>query len=149
MPLDDFFLKFGDMLSRVTPANNWVISRRDDDPSIVDFQLKAADNEPYFVTLICDIYPNSPPSVKFRNAEGDINDAKAWPKGNPAFMEVVKPPPNSFLCMPLTREGLQHHGDWISNPTVNSWSPDRHTLLDIFNYLHRLLNSKDYISRGP
>jgi hypothetical protein len=149
MPLDDFFLKIGDALSRAALANHWVISRRDYDPSIVDFQLNAADNESYFVTLICDQYPLLAPSVKFRNTEGEVNDAKAWPKGSPVFHEVVKPPPSSFLCMPLTREGLQHHGDWINNVTVNSWSSDKHTLLDIFNYLHRLLNSKDYISRGP
>jgi hypothetical protein len=148
MSLDDFFSLFYEVVLRSTQSNGWVISRRNDDLDIVDFQLTAADSEKYFVTLICDNYPVSPPSVTFCNVDGEVGDPKAWPKGNSVFHEVVKPPPNSFLCMPLTREGLKHHADWSKNPSANSWNPERHTLLDVFNYLHRLLNSSDYSSRG-
>jgi hypothetical protein len=51
--------------------------------------------------------------------------------------------------MPLTREGLQHHGEWKTNPDADAWNGEQHTLLDIFNRLKRLLNSQNYFGRGP
>jgi hypothetical protein len=85
----------------------------------------------------------------FVNSDNSQHDPTAWPTGNQAFLEVVKPPQNCFLCMPLTREGLQHHPDWITTASVESWDGNKHTLLDLLNYLQRLLNSDDYLKRGP
>jgi hypothetical protein len=85
--------------------------------------------------------------VAFINAQGSDGDRKAWPDGNSVFCEVVKLPPESFLCTDLTREGFAHHADWISRPTA--WKGTTHTLLNLFNYIQDdLLNSVNYQGRA-
>ena len=124
-------------------ANGWEVSRAGD---IVTLELPAGDGEIYRARCLCDDYPFKAPSVLFVNSENSKMDVKAWPKGKGEFMKIVKPPQNCFLCMQLTREGLQHHKDWANQP--NAWNADRNTLIDIFNFLSRLLNSEDYQGRG-
>ncbi len=143
-PLDDFFQKHDWELLR--KINGWAVDRREE---LVFLELSARDNARYRVKFVCDDYPMKAPTTAFVNGENSQQDPTAWPKGNQAFHEVVKPPPDCFLCMPLTREGLQHHGDWITNTGVDSWNANKHTLMDLFNYLQRLLNSDDYLRRGP
>mgnify|MGYP001568958459 CR=1 FL=1 len=141
--LDDFFNSHDlDFLHRI---NGWVVEAKGE---AVLLELGARDGERYKVMFICDNYPTEAPKSLFVNDEGSSNEQKAWPKGNQQFYEIVKLPPNSFLCMPLTREGLQHHQDWKSNPSVNSWNSNRHTLMDLFNFIQRLLNSDNYTGRG-
>ncbi|MEQ6390318.1 hypothetical protein RZN22_13470 [Bacillaceae bacterium S4-13-58] len=126
-------------------VNDWEISLNDE---IIDFQLNANDGERYIVRFLCDNYPNSAPSVYFINEQGDKMDKTAWPTGDQEFLQHFKPPQHSFICMPLTREGLAHHRDWISSPSINSWNPQKHTLLDIMNFLQQKLGSKHYLRRG-
>jgi hypothetical protein len=60
---------------------------------------------------------------------------------------VVKLPSESFLCTDLTREGLNHHPDWVGRSTA--WDGTTHTLMHLFNYIHDdLLNSPDYQGRA-
>ncbi len=127
-------------------ANGWRV-RRDGDR--VEFDLTARDGEPYTARLLCDDYPRRAPSVVFVDAQGSPSTPKAWPKGNGRFLEVLKPPPHCFICMPLTREGLAHHTNWLSDHTMNPWNAERSTLMDVFNYLQRLLSGPDYTGRGP
>lgn len=122
--------------------NGWEVVRVGD---LVYLSLSAKDGERYRVRFGCDGYPNSAPSVLFVNPLGDKTDPRAWPAGQ--FHDVVKPPPNCFLCMPLTREGLTHHRAWSSNPAASPWS-SKNSLLELFNYLHRLLNGGQYQKRG-
>lgn len=123
--------------------NRWKFKR---DGDRVVFDLLAKDKESYSVLLSCENYPDDPPSVVFINEEGSKLDPKAWPRGATSFMEIVKPPQNAFLCMELTREGLQHHPDWRTQE--KAWHKDRNTLMDIFNFLQQLLNGSDYQGRG-
>lgn len=140
--LDDFLRAHDwDLLRRV---NGWDIERHRD---LVFFSLVARDGERYRTRFECSGYPDEAPSVLFVNTEGSTLDPTAWPRGTANFHAVVKPPPHCFLCMPLTREGLQHHGEWRT--TRAAWNPGRHTLMDLFNYLQRLLDSTDYQGRGP
>jgi hypothetical protein len=127
-------------------ANGWRL-RRDGDR--IEFDLTARDGEAYTARLLCDNYPRAAPSVVFVDAQGSPSGSRAWPKGNGRFFEVVKPPPNCFLCMPLTREGLAHHSDWLRDPAKKPWDAERSTLMDVFNYLQRLLSGPDYTGRGP
>jgi hypothetical protein len=138
--LDAFF--DGADLAFLERANGWQISRSED---LVFMKLTARDGERYRVRIGCDGYQPRPPSVAFVDDAGSVGTAQAWPTGAPTFLEVVKPPPNCFLCMPLTREGLQHHPDWIRQP--GAWRA-ANSLNDLFNYLHRLLNGPDYTGRG-
>lgn len=139
--LDDFF-KTQD-LELLRRVNGWDVRRSGD---LVYLTLAARDGEQYTARFLCNDYSQQAPSVLFVNAEGSGTDPCAWPKGNDNFHGVVKPPPNCFLCMPLTREGLQHHGQWRG--AAHAWHPER-SLLDLFNYLSRLLDSPDYQGRGP
>jgi len=125
--------------------NGWEVVR---DGDLVYFSLSAKDGEKYRVRFGCDGYPGRAPSVVFVNQQGDKSDPRAWPAGDGQFQQVVKPPSHCFLCMPLTREGLEHHRDWASNPATSPWT-SKSTLLDLFNYLHRLLNGGQYQRRGP
>lgn len=135
--LDKFWL--AQNWEKLEKVNRWKVSR---DGDRVIFELFAKDGEQYRVLLVCDNYPQQAPSVVFINNEGSKLDPKAWPKGKLLLAEIVKPPTNCFLCMELTREGLTHHAEWKSQE--KSWHGERNTLLDIFNFLQRLLNSDSY-----
>lgn len=140
-PLDDFWQRHDWRL--LQNINRWEISREGD---LVYLTLEARDREKYRLLCLCDGYPQRPPGVVFVDSNNNKMARQAWPRGNHAFMEVVKPPSNCFLCMPLTREGLQHHREWVNNPAVNPWNETR-TLIEIFNFVQGLLRSKDYEGR--
>lgn len=146
MSLDKFFASRD--LGVVQRSSGWKIERSATDAEVVFITLNARDGERYRAMCLCAGYPNTPPSVAFVNDDGSKADPRAWPSGNQAFHEEVKPPPNSFLCMPLTREGLAHHPGWRDDPAAKAWNGARHTLMDIFNHLQRLLMSSNYLGRG-
>lgn len=127
--------------------NGWELTRWAGAENLLRFSLTARDGERYHLLLDCSDYPDSAPSVVFVNDQGSKTDPRAWPAGTPRFYEVVKPPPHCFLCMPLTREGLTHHPDWNQDPQAKPWNKDANTLMDVLNYIDRLLGSKDYIER--
>lgn len=124
----------------------WKVDRSVENPEVIRLELSARDGEKYIVRFLCDGYPAKAPSVKFINAQGQESDRAAWPAGNDEFYQVVKLPPHSFLCTDLTREGFQHHADWVGRPTA--WNGNKHTLMVVFNYLHDLLHSNDYQQRA-
>lgn len=144
MTLDEFMSAHDwELLKRV---NQWEVER---DGDLLHLSLAARDGERFRVRVRCDGYPVTPPSVVFVNGEGDPMNPRAWPKGGGRFYQAVKPPPACFLCVPLTREGLQHHGEWRTDPSKNAWTGDRHSLIDVFNLVQRLLFDPDYGGRGP
>lgn len=144
--LDQFFAARD--WTAVEAANGWTVTRDAGDSARVILELSARDCERYRVLFLCDGYPAAPPSVAFVNAEGAKSDPRAWPRGDQEFHQEVKQPPNSFLCMPLTREGLAHHPDWASNVAALSWKSGVHTLMDLFNRIQRLLGGPHYLGRG-
>ncbi len=123
----------------------WHVERDDVSKDVVRFTLPARDDDRFTVCLLCDGYPDTPPSVKFIDAAGSTTERTAWPSGTAEFYLVVKVPPHSFLCTDLTREGFAQHPEWTNRP--NAWNGATHTLLDLFNYIHDLLNSKSYQGR--
>lgn len=145
-PLSDFLAAHDwDTLARI---NGWKLTLWKDDPDLICFELRAKDGQWYRVLLDCTGYPDQAPGVVFVDDQGNKNELRAWPAGTPQFYDVVKHPPHCFLCMPLTREGLAHHAEWRNDPTKNPWNGRKHTLLDVLNYLQRLLRSRDYIERS-
>lgn len=143
--LDDFF-STRDWPS-IESATGWLVVRDPDDAARVFLTLTARDGQSFRVLFLCDRYPDLAPSVAFVNADGSKSDPVAWPCGDSIFLEEVKPPPASFLCMPLTREGLAHHPDWATSGT-GAWNPDVHSLIDLFNRMQRLLGGDSYQGRG-
>lgn len=113
--------------------NGWTIEH---EGNVVTFRLNASDGEGYIVRLLCDQYPDSPPGVVFVNERGEMSDRKAWPNGSNPFLEYVKPPGNCFICAPLTKEGVHHHKEWMG-----IWAQQGDTLMDVFNFIHGLLNN--------
>jgi hypothetical protein len=123
------------------------VERDEEDDELVRTIMAAADGERYILLCECGGYPNKAPSAVFVNDEGWSSDVTAWPSGNAAFVEQVKPPEAGFICIPLTRECLSYHPDWKCNEEVGGWDPEKHTLLDLFAAVQRLLHSSDYIGR--
>jgi hypothetical protein len=125
----------------------WHVERDAVSTDVVRLTLPARDGERFTVRFICDGYPDKAPRVAFINAEGSSADRTAWAAGNNAFYELVKLPPHSFLCTDLTREGFEHHPDWMNRPTA--WKGSTHTLMHLFNYIQDdLLNSVNYQGRA-
>jgi hypothetical protein len=143
--LDQFLHSFDHSLWE--QVNGWSVVRDVENSDIVRLKLPARDGETYIIRCKCDGYPALAPSVKFVNAEGSENDKFAWPSGDAEFGKIVKPPPHCFLCMPLTREGLQHHQDWLQAQNTNPWNADKHSLQDVFNFLKRILHEEHYLGR--
>ena len=143
--LDEFFAARD--WTAIEAATGWSVVRDEEDSARVLLSLKARDGEPYQVQFLCDEYPQRAPSVAFVNAAGSKSDPRAWPRGDGEFFQEVKPPPWSFVCMPLTREGIALHADWLTSG-VDVWNPARHTLMDLFNRMQRLLNGPYYQGRG-
>jgi hypothetical protein len=133
-----------DALGKVT---GWRVELDIENTDVVRLTLPARDGERYILRCVCDGYPRQAPSVRFATADGDVTVVSAWPAGDATFHEVIKLPPASFLCTDLTREGFAHHGDWRGRS--NAWDENTHTLMDIFNYVQRMLSSKRYIKRAP
>jgi hypothetical protein len=144
--LDEFFATRD--WSALESVSGWSATRDEADQDIVYLAVKARDGEQYRVRCICDGYPSEPPSVAFVNDSGSKDDVRAWPRGTPELDQEVKAPPSCFLCMPLTREGLAHHPNWRTEFPEQAWSPAKHTLLDIFNRVRRLLHADYYTGRG-
>lgn len=139
--LEDFLATLD--LGMLEKANGWVIRR---EGVLVRMTLRAGDGAKYTALIVCDGYPTTAPSVRFVDAYNNPNVRCAWPNGTPEFLEIVKPPPNSFLCMPLIREGLQWHNEWRTDSIKNPWT-EENTIMDVFNFLERLLNGKSYTGR--
>lgn len=143
--------KLGEFLSQhdwelYSRIKGWKVERDTVDTNVLRFYLRARDGEQFTVRCVCDNYPEHAPSVKFINVQGSTEDKAAWPRGNNQFHEVIKLPPESFLCTDLTREGFAHHNEWVNKPTA--WNGTVEALMTLFNYINDLLNSKDYESRA-
>lgn len=145
--LDEFFAAHD--WGAIEAATGWRVSRDRANQSLVRLYLSAKrDGERYIALFSCDGYSNLAPGAAFINEEGSKMDPKAWPTGTKEFLDEVKPPPNSFLCMPWTREGLASHGDWRQTPAADPWDGNRHTLMNLFNRAQRILNGPYYTGRG-
>jgi hypothetical protein len=107
--------------------------------------MSARDGVAYRLRLECKGYPQKAPSAAFADEKGLVSNVKAWPKGSGDFGSAVHPPPDTFICTPLTREGLEHHPEWKSR--ADPWSVDKH-FLDVANYVQRLLSGPTYGGRA-
>jgi len=123
----------------------WHVERDAVSPDFVRLTLPASDGEKYILRCRCDGYPEQAPGAVFIDAAASPNERTAWPAGTTEFYQVVKLPPASFLCTDLTREGFARHPEWKGR--ANAWNGTTHTLMDLFNYIHELLNSHEYQGR--
>lgn len=136
---------FWDALDRelLGQVHGWEFARQGD---LVYFSLSARDSERYRLRIACDGYRSNPPDPVFVDADGVKTTKSAWPNGDNYFHQYIKPPPNCFICMPLSRTGLQKHNEWKS-PGIDAWNAEKHSLMDLCNFFYRLLNSSHYTGR--
>ena len=91
-------------------------------------------NEPYQARLLWAIYPDSAPSLKFRNPDsGRLDMPTAWP--------VVRGfrPGNLDACVNYCSEGLVTHQEWASDPNYR-WDPRGNVLLKVLRILQSELD---------
>jgi hypothetical protein len=104
--------------------------------TLVVSMASAVDKERYSFSLVCDDYPDKPPSIKCINpATKDPGDLKAWPN-----CEGFRPPPNADLCLTISREGLlQIHPDW-SRDARYAWTTTGNPIWYVLSSLQDRLN---------
>lgn len=139
---DDFWNKLDrDLLKAV---KGWGFKR---DGDVLYFSLPARDGERYRIRIGCDGYRAQVPDPVFVDANGSTTVMSAWPKGSDNLYQYIKRPPDCFICMPLSRNGIQRHQEWLTS-NVGVWNPAIHSLFDLFNFFQRLLDSSDYLGRS-
>ena len=139
--LDDFWNQLDrDFLKE---HKGWEFER---DGNLLYLSLSARDGERYRIRFGCDGYRTRPPDPMFVDADGSKTAVTAWPRGNDNFYQYIKRPPDCFICMPLSRNGLERHQEWLTSG-VGAWNPATHSLFDLFNFFQRLLDSTDYSGR--
>jgi hypothetical protein len=102
------------------------------------------DKEKYCFFLMCDDYPEKPPSIKcVKLGTRDWNDINAWPN-----CEGFRPPPTADLCLSISREGLfQAHPDW-SRDARYAWTTTGNPIWFVLSSLQdRLNDSSKYHGR--
>lgn len=140
--LDDFWN--GLDRQRLEDIQGWRFTR---DDVLLYLSLPARDGQRYRIQFLCDSYRSKAPDPVFVDDNGSKMTRSAWPRGDAYFDQYIKPPPHCFICMPLSRTGLEKHPEWRQDATAEVWNSQKHTLLDLANFFSRLLNSEHYSGR--
>ena len=134
-------------------ANDWGIAcdyEFSQWPSVflwVKSAIKAGSPDKYFFKFDLENYPAKAPKA----CPWDIEAQKSlsfdkWPRGNKYVSKVFNPSwkPNA-LYAPCDRVAMDGHGQWAEQYKNLWWQPD-FTIVKYLQFLHKLLNSKDYIN---
>jgi hypothetical protein len=94
------------------------------------------DGERYCFSLVCDDYPDKPPSIKCINPDTkNPGDMKAWPN-----CDGFRPPPAADLCLSISREGLtQLHPGWAKDVRY-AWTTTGNPIWYVLSSLQDRLN---------
>ncbi len=126
-------------IAEIVRENGWAIEPWPLE-SVTFFVTMASviDKEPYTIRLVCEGYPDQPPSIKCVNTKTkDPTDPSAWPK-----CEGFRPPPTADLCMNISREGLQQlHPDWQRDVRY-AWDFSGNPIWRVLEALQDRLNDK-------
>lgn len=132
-------------IADVIAQNGWKIDPQPLSEAIFQISMASAiDNEVYAIRLVCDNYPDQPPSIKcVVPGTSDASDIKMW-----ANCEGFRPPPTADLCLSISREGLQQlHPDWAKDRRY-AWSSDGNPIWYVLQALQdRLDDSTKYHGR--
>lgn len=89
---------------------------------------RSAPGEKYFVRLLWQRYREEPPSLKFRDADGRVDDPRAWPL-LPGFR-----PASLDACVNYCSEGFGLHPEWRNDPRTR-WDSRGNSLLRVLSIL--------------
>lgn len=120
----------------VEDAASWELEKASDLEVWAKMHSITAPEEVFQARLLWDVYPENPPSLKFRDPEtGRLDVFTAWPI-LPGFR-----PTSLDACVNYCREGFSLHPEWKTDPRFK-WSPKGNALLSVlrilqdeFNYL--------------
>jgi hypothetical protein len=124
---------------RLPEAARWEIEHPQSLEILVTLAPKTTENERFQARLLWSVYPDEPPSVKFRDPEsGQLDVTCAWPK-------VRGFRPASFdICANWTKEGMGLHPEWRNDVKLR-WDPCGNALL---RTLRRLQEELDQYFQG-
>lgn len=84
--------------------------------------------------LLWIIYPQEPPSLKFRDIKSGALTAQAWPNV-PGFR-----PASQDACLNICAEGFSLHPEWRNDPRYR-WDPGGNVLLFVLREIQGLLDT--------
>ena len=123
-------------------ASRWTIERPASLEVLVSMSPATAPDECFQARLAWDVYPDQPPSLKFRDLHtGRLDLPRAWPQ-TPGFR-----PGNLDACVPWTAEGMVTHPEWRNDPRFR-WDARGNVLLKVLRSIQELLDD-DYQGRHP
>jgi len=101
-----------------------------------------APEEMFQARLLWCVYPDEPPSLKFRDPDtGRLDLSKAWP-------QVRGFRPTSFdACVNWCKEGFALHPEWKNDPNLR-WNAHGNVLLKVLRILQQELDDH-YQGRHP
>lgn len=92
-------------------------------------------------------YPNQAPTARPWNAEtGGPLAINRWPRGGRFVGDVFRPGwRQDALYAPCDRLAIEGHPAWPQEHPADIWRSS-HTICHYLNFIHRLLNSKEYLN---
>lgn len=109
-------------------GRRWELTRKDQLEIWVIMSPKSAPEEKYFVRLLWMRYRDDPPSLKFRDKDGRLDNPRAWPL-LPGFR-----PASLDACVNYCAEGFSLHPEWKNDPRTR-WDPRGNSLLRVLTIL--------------
>ena len=123
-------------------ASRWTIEQPASLEVWVGMAPATVPGERFQVRLVWDVYPDQPPSLKFRDPDtGQLDLSRAWPQV-PGFR-----PGSLDACVPWTAEGMITHPEWRSDPRFR-WDPRGNVLLRVLRSIQELLDD-NFQGRHP
>ena len=110
-------------------ADRWKIEHPADLEVLVTLSSVRSSSELFQARLYWDVYPDNPPSLKFRDpSSGRLDMPTAWP--------VVRGfrPQSLDACVNWTAEGFRLHPEWSKDPQIR-WDSQGNVLLKIIRIM--------------
>ena len=123
------FLQDLDEALKVGEAQQWKVEKVSALEIYVEISSAKAPAEKFQLRLHWSIYPDEPPSIKFRDPQsGRLDMPTAWP--------VVRGfrPANLDTCVNYSSEGFVTHPEWKKDANLK-WNPNGNSVLRILRTL--------------
>lgn len=115
-------------------SSRWALTLGDQGEVLATMSPSSSPQETFQARLLWRDYPNSAPSLKFRDMEtGSLNNPTAWPQCN-GFR-----PTTLDACVSWTAEGYDLHPEWRNGATTR-WFPDGNALFRVLCILQDTLD---------
>jgi hypothetical protein len=115
--------------SSTADASRWQLQMLGDLEVVATMYPASAPTELFQVRLLWNLYPDQPPSMKFRDpATGRLDLPQAWP--------IIRGfrPQSLDACVNWCSEGFALHAEWRTDPRF-AWNPSHNPLLYVLRTL--------------